>query len=496
MRILYVDVDSLRSDHLGCYGYPRATTPTIDRLAAEGTRFERVYASDTPCLPSRTAMFGGRHGVHTGVVDHLGSAADPFPEGAPRRWHSAQADSAWMTQLRRLGYRTATVSPFAERHSAWHWLAGFQEVYDTGRGGHETAADVMPVALDWIERNGAADAWFLHVNLWDVHWPYRFPPEAAGAFAADQLPLWLTEEVREAHWNGYGPKSAQDLGYRVRDHWLEHYPHQPVEIASMNDVRRMFDGYDASVRYVDAQIGRLLEALDRLGVAEETAVVVTSDHGESLGELNMYMSHRVPDEAVAHLPFVIRWPGVTVPGSVDRALHYQFDLAATIVEALGGAAPGGWDARPIGSPALREASSAGAEGRPYLVLGSGAGSLCRSVRWDRFLCLRAYHDGYNGLPEISLFDLLADPHETHDLADERPEVVNEAMRFLDEWYGRMAATATHPVDPLWIALHEGGPQDSRGTLPGYLDRLRRTGRSHWAELLAARHPNEAESGRG
>ena len=68
MRILYIDIDTLRPDHLGCYGYHRNTSPNIDRLAASGLRFTNVHASDTPCLPSRTALLTGRFGIHNGVV--------------------------------------------------------------------------------------------------------------------------------------------------------------------------------------------------------------------------------------------------------------------------------------------------------------------------------------------------------------------------------------------------------------------------------------------
>ena len=89
MRILYVDIDTLRADHLGCYGYPRDTTPNLDRIAADGVRFDRCYASDTPCLPSRTALFSGRFGIHTGVVSHGGTAA-------PRRERSRPVEIAPM----------------------------------------------------------------------------------------------------------------------------------------------------------------------------------------------------------------------------------------------------------------------------------------------------------------------------------------------------------------------------------------------------------------
>ena len=85
MRLLYVDIDSLRTDHLGCYGYHRNTSPNIDQLAAESTRFTNVYISDAPCLPSRTALWSGRNGFHTGVVNHGGVASQPYHRRARTR---------------------------------------------------------------------------------------------------------------------------------------------------------------------------------------------------------------------------------------------------------------------------------------------------------------------------------------------------------------------------------------------------------------------------
>ena len=76
MRILYIDIDSQRPDHLGCYGYHRDTSPNIDRIAREGVRYDNYYVSDAPCLPSRTALWSGRHGIHTGVINHGGVASE------------------------------------------------------------------------------------------------------------------------------------------------------------------------------------------------------------------------------------------------------------------------------------------------------------------------------------------------------------------------------------------------------------------------------------
>src|SRR5690349_10077467 len=108
MRILYIDIDSLRPDHLGCYGYHRPTSPNIDRVAAEGVRFTNCHVSDAPCLPSRTSLFSGRFGVRTGVINHGGVAAEPFNSGIHRGFNSELGGTSWMKCLRKLDMHTAT----------------------------------------------------------------------------------------------------------------------------------------------------------------------------------------------------------------------------------------------------------------------------------------------------------------------------------------------------------------------------------------------------
>ncbi len=256
----------------------------------------------------------------------------------------------------------------------------------------------------------------------------------------------------------------------------------------MNEVRRMFDGYDNGVRYADQHIGKLLNALADQGVLDETVVIISADHGENLGELNIYGDHQTADHITSRVPLVVKWPGISAGGRVDTALHYHVDFAATMIELLGGKVPEIWDGQSF-APAFKSNEQSG---REFLVISQGAWSCQRSVRFDDFLAIRSYHDGHHAFPDRMLFDLKNDPHEQHDLAAKRPEVLAKAMTMLDTWLGDMMRTATHPIDPMWTVLQEGGPLHTRGNLPKYLERLRATNREKWADVLAKMHATECK----
>jgi hypothetical protein len=148
--------------------------------------------------------------------------------------------------------------------------------------------------------------------------------------------------------------------------------------------------------------------------------------------------------------------------------------------------PDNWDGQPF-TEAFR---SGGEVGRDYLVVSQNAWACQRSVRFADYMCLRTYHDGYKMLDPVMLFNLVDDPHEQHNLAAERPDLVDQAMALLTAWQQEMMATSRHNVDPMMTVLREGGSFHTRGMLPAYLERLRATGRAHHADLLAARHPDE------
>jgi choline-sulfatase len=490
MRILYIDIDSQRPDHLGCYGYHRKTSPNIDAIAARGVRFENYYVSDAPCLPSRTAMWSGRFGIHNGVINHGGVASELFNDGPSRSFRSTMGFTGWMRQLQLAGMKTATISPFGERHSAFHWYAGFNEMYNTGKGGLERADEISPIAIDWITRNGNADNWFLHVNVWDPHTPYRTPLEFGEPFKDDPLPSWLTEEVRQKHWNGCGPHSAREVHGFAPGEYDEQvkklYPRQPSVIDSMQQVRRMFDGYDTGVLYADQHIGYILNALADQNVLDETAVIISADHGETLGEFNIYGDHQLADHITCRVPLIVSWPEITTTARVDPALHYHVDFAATTIELVGGNVPPNWDGYSFAA-SLKQGQPSG---RKFLVLSQGAWSCQRAVRFDDCICIHSYHDGYHAFPDTMLFDLSNDPHEQHDLAGTEPQTVTRAMSMLEEWYTQMMRTSSSGHDPMWTVMKEGGAFHTRGLLPEYLKHLRETGRGGWADKLALTHAKD------
>jgi len=485
MRILYLDLDTLRPDHLGCYGYHRNTSPNIDAIARRGVRFANYYCSDAPCLPSRAALVTGRFGIHTGVVGHGGTAADMRPEGIYRGFSSWLSTGTIAGMLRMAGFRTALVSPFAERHGAWWFYAGFDEIYNTGKSGMESAEDVTPTVREWIKRNAKSDNWFLHVNYWDPHTPYRAPLEFGNPFQNAPLPSWLTEEVLENHREMVGPHGARELN--MYDSYVSsEFPRHLGEVRNMTDFRKLIDGYDCGILYMDQHIGYILDDLDRESVLDETTVIVSADHAENLGELNLYAEHATADYITCRIPMIISWPG----GSSDRqvrSLHYNLDLLPTLAELLGKEPNPRWDGKSY-APMIGGGEDTG---REYLVVSQCAHTCQRGVRFGRWMYIRTWHDFYHLFPDEMLFDVQADPHEQVNLAMDEPELCEKASDLLESWREEMARTMPAGYgDPMETVLAEGGPYHARKQLQRYCQFLEKTGRSWAIPELRRRHPQE------
>jgi arylsulfatase A-like enzyme len=454
VRIVYVDIDSLRPDHLGCYGYGRKTSPNIDALAREGVRLEHLYTSDAPCLPSRSTFFGGLFGIKTGLVNHGGTNADPRPEGPARQFRSESMARSFGERLRTAGWRVVSISSFPHRHSAYHVWHGFTETYDPGGDGDEQAHDVYAYAERWLSANHAADDWFLHLNFWDPHTPYDTPLSYGSPFAGDPPPEWLTQEIIDRQRASPSPGTRSALKTSWGDVAEFSWPRGAPEITDLATWKAWIDGYDSGIHYVDSFVGRLIDRLQSLGIADDTAIVVSADHGENQGELGVYGDHQTADEHTCRVPAIVRWPGVT-DGAAGRScagLVYSVDLAATMLDLAGCPVRADWDGVSFAA-GLR---SGELEGRSYLVLQQGAWSCQRASRWDRYLLIRSYHTGFRDHPAVMLFDLEADPHEQVDLAAGRSDLVVHGLGLVDTWVdaqlGRAGAS-----DPLRNVIVEGGP---------------------------------------
>lgn len=489
MRILYLDIDTLRPDHLGCYGYHRNTSPNIDRLAAEGVRFKNYYCSDAPCLPSRSAMMSGRFGIHTGVVNHGGLCADPRPEGSSRGFRSQYGETTLPATLFHRGLHTVYIGGFGTRHSAWHFYAGFQEIHDTGKGGMESAEEVSPTALDWIERRGKEENWYLHINYWDPHTPFRAPAEFGNPFENDPLPEWCIPELIERHRKMAGPHTIQDI-HMYDNATSSQYPRQPGEVRDMAEMRQLIDGYDCGIRYADDHVGKILDALEKQGVLDETVIIVSADHGENYGELGIYAEHATADQGTCRIPMIIRWPGMQ-KGVADEGLYYNLDLLPTLAEMMNLGTSDLWDGKSF-APVLTDGKCCG---RDYLVLSQCAHVCQRSVRWGDYLWMKTWHDGFHLFNKQMLFNLKNDPQETVNLASEKPELCEKAQGKYGDWHQQMMDTMPASWgDPMDTVLEEGGPFHARDMIKrtDYDKRLAETGRAAAIVELKKRHPKEFE----
>jgi len=324
-------LDSLNRHLLGAYGGREFATPNLDRLARRALRFERHYAGALPCLPAR-------HDLLCGALDFLWK-----PWGSIELW-----EEPLTAPLRAAGVVTQLISDHphlfetgGENYhcdfTAWDYQRGHESdawktrpdpswigapsfhrghtPYDDSRGWFRGEADfpgprTMAAAARWLKDNaGAHKRFMLFVDEFDPHEPFDTPEPYASLYD----PEW-----RGAHliWPPYVSGAAAR------------------GVLSPRQARQLRACYGAKLTMIDAWLGRVLDALDRRGLWETTAVVVCTDHGHYLGEKDIWGKPAVPVyEPLGHIPLLIAWPGVA-PRAVD-ALTTSVDLAATLAELFG-----------------------------------------------------------------------------------------------------------------------------------------------------------------
>lgn len=481
MRVLYIDIDSLRPDHLGCYGYHRPLSPTIDAIAAQGVRFNHCYASDSPCVPSRAACFSGRPGIQNGVVAH-----EHLPQASQLRYGNAHRHGdapVWMHHLAKQGMHTVSFSSFANRHLMGWFHFGFHEFHLTSlKNGDEEAHEVNAVALPWFEQHAKTDNWFVHLNYWDPHTYYTEPREYFDFAAQYAAPLWPDAATITRQQRDTGVRSANHIWTEAETpHGKSRFPNMPHALNNREDFEHLVNGYDGAIHYVDEHLNHVFDVLKAQGVWEETAIIISADHGEAFGELGQYMEHGSASPAVHRIPLIVRWPGVTdaCGGSARDELVLNLDVPCMVSDALELGVPAGWSGQST-LPLLQ--GKEWDKPRSHLVWSHGLHTRQRAVFDGRWCFIRTYEPSYYEYPPRLLFDLENDPHQTQNVLDTEPERAAQMEATLREWEQAQVAETGLP-DPLREIADI--PVSVLGGVPRHLQRLREMGREADAQRLEA-----------
>jgi arylsulfatase A-like enzyme len=179
---------------------------------------------------------------------------------------------------------------------------------------------------------------------------------------------------------------------------------------------------------------------------------------------------------------IVKWPDKNWNKKYDN-LIYQSDIAATIVRGLKKKVPNSWD----GLSFFDEIENSEKFGRKYLIISQMAWSCQRTVIFDNWTMIRTYHTGLKDFPKYMLFDRQNDFHMLNNLANEYPEIVAKAVRYLEDWETSMMRKSSSQIDPLWTVWQEGGPSHCRGMLDKYLKHLKETNRGHLIDKILERN---------
>lgn len=383
--IVLVTIDTLRADRLGAYGYARPTSPFLDRLAREGALFESAFSSAAHTSPAHAALLTGLHPSQNGVRSNGQGLAD-----------AAGGYETLAEVLGRAGYETCAVS-------AVNFLKpitrGFREV----NLGHEvksyrTADQTVDRALEWLARRRPGQRFLLWLHLFDPHLPDRAPPETKNALA------FASKQAAQAWAEALLLKRPTVAGAY----------HTPLGLAARHSA------YDAEVAFADRELHRLFDRMQAARLNEGALWIVTSDHGEGLGD-HGYDGHGplLYDEAL-HVPLIV-WSGGLFAGVRIGSLARHVDVLPTLAEWTGArlSPPAGFT--PAGRsllPALREPER---KLPPAFVFAQRRppGPKLRDYEAGEVFALRDLEYKYivRTAAQDELYDLRADPLEATNLAD-------------------------------------------------------------------------------
>lgn len=357
-NVVVITVDTLRADHLGCYGYKQIKTPNIDALAADGTRFEHAYTPVPVTLPAHTVIFTGTYPMLSGIHDFSANKLSP-------------QQPTLASVLKEHGYTTGAVIGSAVLDSRFGLNHGFDFYYDhfdfsrleeSNLDEMERPGNVVAdQALDWLAKN-YQKKFFLWMHLYDPHYPYR-PPAP------------------------YSEEYASHL-------------------------------YDGEIAFADAQVGRLIRFLKEKGLYQNTVIVLSGDHGESLGEHGEKTHGFFIYNATLHVPLIVRVPETKTEKLVSASASLA-DIMPTVLNTLKLDVPAQVQGQSLLSP-----MTGNKEDEPRSLYSESF--LARlHFNWSELRGVETSNYHFIDAPKPELYDLSKDPGETQNLLSQKKAVADE-----------------------------------------------------------------------
>ena len=342
--ILLVSIDTLRADHLGCYGYSRDTSPRLDRLAGEALLYEAAYAPTPWTFPSHASMLTGMHPYSIGIDNSLRTIPDEIPIVAELLQGAGYQTAAFVDSSAQgfVGQDRGFGRGFDAYANAPH-RQGLRQRFDM--------AATVDAASDWLERRDPARPFFLFLHTKAVHavpnnaecldercspyekplpWQFRFIDSAAAPFP------WTSPE------DGAGQRYLWSLNAKILAGDLDPSTYPQARIEALKAF------YDAGIYYVDWHLGRLFDDLAARDLFDRSLIVITSDHGESFLDHSLFMHQEVYD-TLLRVPLIVRLPGASTaarPSTIDHQVALA-DIAPTLLQLAGARFPEGLTGRPL-----------------------------------------------------------------------------------------------------------------------------------------------------
>ena len=456
-NVLFVHVDQHRYDCVGANGHPLVETPTLDRLAREGTNFEHAYTPIPICSPERASLMTGtwpcRHGTINLTGQPGGRPLDPdlatFSEVlsaagyATRyvgRWHLGhEAEGGpeqfgfdrWVANDRYAEWRAdcgLPERPGPDRERGWRGCVDEGVAPDESRVGW--AADRVIEELDDLA--AADEPFFLRWDTFEPHLPNVVPEPYASMYDPGDIEPWgsFDDDLTDKPWI----QAQQRRTWRLEDwSWDEWAP--------------IVARYLGEITLLDAQFGRILDRLDDLGLAEDTLVVYTADHGDMCGGHGMIDKHYVMYDDVVRVPLIARGPGIPAGETCESFVVHALDLARTFVECARAKVPDSFQ----GESLFRAIDGDGRDAAYATYYGCQMGLFTqRMVRTERWKYV------WNATAPDELYDLETDPHELENRATD-PACADVVSRVRERLADRLLETGDQLANP-WVLgqLREDG----------------------------------------